>query len=474
MIEKGANVNAEDNYGKTPLLWASRNGHKGIVELLIDNGANIEARNEYGYTPLLLASYRGHIKIVKLLIDNGADLNAKDNYGWTTLILASRIGYIDIVKLLIDNGADIEAKNNYGYTPLLLASYRGNTEIVKLLIDKGANIEARNNDGWTPLHWASANGHIDIVKLLERGEKAHKIIANLLKFTKIEEEIEEEIEEKAKPKQTIVEKLFELVKGGEFNLLKKYIEAFDSNYLFDGEKSPKEQLSEEDRFIIKRIKQILVNRVLSDDVSICRNYLLYWAVFFQNSEMIGLLLDNGANINHKDGYGRTALFEAVNHFNYIDALRLLINNGANINLKDIDGNTALYVALIKDPREREYGRIKITYTMPDGECIDKGLCGEIKHEFDSDKVKLLIEKGTRIDLKNNQGNSVAWEILNSDNEEIRGFANLVTKENFKDESTWKEFKVIRDEKQNVENKNPSMKFKLMLCEEGILCVEIGG
>ena len=51
------------------LLQASRYGHVDIIELLLKNGADIEATNEYGSTPLVLAACWHNISVVKLLLD---------------------------------------------------------------------------------------------------------------------------------------------------------------------------------------------------------------------------------------------------------------------------------------------------------------------------------------------------------------------------------------------------------------------
>ena len=48
LIEHRANVNAQDQRGQTPLMIATMNGHKEVVELLIEKRADIELRENHG------------------------------------------------------------------------------------------------------------------------------------------------------------------------------------------------------------------------------------------------------------------------------------------------------------------------------------------------------------------------------------------------------------------------------------------
>jgi ankyrin repeat protein len=140
-------IEAQDETKNNPLFFAIS---KEMVELLITYGANINARNLYGRTPLhSLASYQNGRDMVELLISKGADVNVIDNQNSTPLHRAVDLGRIDTVKLLLSSGADINQKNNYGLTPLesiLDDVYEANEweEMARILVKHGAYVEDIN------------------------------------------------------------------------------------------------------------------------------------------------------------------------------------------------------------------------------------------------------------------------------------------------------------------------------------------
>src|SRR5947208_15070131 len=73
-LAKGADVNAKDSHGVTPLMCSAVVGSADEMKLLIDAGADVNAKNTFGATALLWAA--GDISKVRLLVDKGADVNA--------------------------------------------------------------------------------------------------------------------------------------------------------------------------------------------------------------------------------------------------------------------------------------------------------------------------------------------------------------------------------------------------------------
>ena len=76
LLEAGTDVNAKNNLGDTPLMWAARYGRTETIKLLLEKGADVNRENRHGNTALLFAAYEGSTEMVKLLLEAGADVNA--------------------------------------------------------------------------------------------------------------------------------------------------------------------------------------------------------------------------------------------------------------------------------------------------------------------------------------------------------------------------------------------------------------
>src|SRR5215468_5164993 len=154
------------------LVTAIRNADVRVVRQLLDNGADVNARDAEGNTPLLLASFYASPECLELLIEKGADVNAANKAGATPLIRAATD--YEKTRLLVAAGANIQVRTALGNTPLILAARRaGNTRTVQLLLKRGANPTERNEAGVGPVLSAAASGDVETVRLLlDAGAKA--------------------------------------------------------------------------------------------------------------------------------------------------------------------------------------------------------------------------------------------------------------------------------------------------------------
>ncbi|HEU4686994.1 MAG TPA: ankyrin repeat domain-containing protein [Vicinamibacterales bacterium] len=228
LLDRGADPNRPGVGGTTALMWAVPNLEK--VRLLVARGANVNAQSDTGRTPLLVAAgYPGTVDVLQLMLRSGADLRAQDKGGTTALALAIRASDISVVRFLVERGLDpdaltpparragllrndqptadfllsrttknepellaaaatwqpvnqiarwIDAGGNvnatlaaqYARTPLMnaVSSEAEGAEALKLLLEKGANPNAEMTEGERPLDWALYKGDTVKIQVLEQ------------------------------------------------------------------------------------------------------------------------------------------------------------------------------------------------------------------------------------------------------------------------------------------------------------------
>jgi len=204
LVEQGANVNAMDWYGQTP-LWAAvdirnlefavtettnrvdREEAYQLIEALLAKGAEPNPRiKEFpperrfiagtgfngwvdmtGQTPFLRAAIAGDLRVLHLLLEHGADPNLGTVGGTTPLMVAAGVSWavaetydegpaalLETVKLMHSLGNDINAVNSMGLRAIHGAANRGSNDIIEYLAENGALLDVTDNEGRTPIDWA--------------------------------------------------------------------------------------------------------------------------------------------------------------------------------------------------------------------------------------------------------------------------------------------------------------------------------
>lgn len=134
LIDAGLSVNAADPVRHvTALHNAAAQGHARIVQRLLELGADVNARDWWGVTPLIAAAGAGQVAIVSLLVQKGADVNVVPEKAPTALIAAIQQGSLKTVDLLLAAKAQIDLSDGVGQTPLSAAKLANRGEILTRL-----------------------------------------------------------------------------------------------------------------------------------------------------------------------------------------------------------------------------------------------------------------------------------------------------------------------------------------------------
>ncbi len=177
LLDRGADIMTLDARGRMPLHWAAGFNSLEMVGLLVDSGSEVHGLDDRGLTPLHSAAANNpDPRVTALLLDNGAQLHSKAKHGDTPLSMAViSNGQAAVVELLLDQGAGTEGEDESGFTLLHLAAFSGASDVVRLLLERGGDPNASHDeDSGPPLFQAAMGGDPLVVKaLLEYGADVH-------------------------------------------------------------------------------------------------------------------------------------------------------------------------------------------------------------------------------------------------------------------------------------------------------------
>ena len=174
LLRWGANVDAQDHDGWTPLHRAAAGGTKAssvnVMRTLLEFKASLSvAENNSGKTPLHVAAETARYtspELIRMLLDSGADPESEDQHFAKPLHYATRMKAYRNIKALLAAGVAINSKNLRHETALHLALVAPHEPLVKSLMDAGADVNAIDVCWNTPLHKAAQLGHVSLIKTL--------------------------------------------------------------------------------------------------------------------------------------------------------------------------------------------------------------------------------------------------------------------------------------------------------------------
>ncbi|XP_062861971.1 ankyrin repeat domain-containing protein 50 [Trichomycterus rosablanca] len=410
LLCRGANPSLSDNQGQTPLTLAARQGHVGVLQVLLKWSqdqeydtvrAMLEHADDEGWTALRSASWGGHKEAVKMLLEAGAEVDGCDPDGRTALRAAAWGGHEEIMLILLDHGAGVDSVDHEERTPLIAAAYMGHKEAVEILLDAGADVNLADRNGRNALSVAAQcvpsavgrRGHGEVVSLLlERGaDPEHKdrdgMTPLLLASYEGHEEVVEllleagaDVDESAGTYPYAVTPLLAAAAMGHAGTVNRMLfwgAAVDG---IDGEGRTALCLAAAKGSI--EVVQTLLDRGLDENhkddlgwtplhAAACEGHRSVCAILTEKGSMarvgeldvegrtplilaaqeghcstVKLLLDRKSPINHRDYDGHSALSAAALQ-GHGEVVELLLKRGADTDVRDAEGRPLLYLLVLE-------------------------------------------------------------------------------------------------------------------------------
>lgn len=313
-----------------------------VFDYLVEKGAAVDvaAENDSGSTLLHVACEKENVELTSRLLDQGADMTAVNNYGHSPLSIVLRQGNTEIFRQMLDAGLEPDATLTFenGKYLIHLAAEGGNGEIVQILLDDGDDPNRKTDWGALPIHFAARAKTPGACRVLLEAGAVIDVPASTSPRHPGEKHLP--IYYAIYAPQTECFKL--LVGAGA---------TYDVNRECDGSWNVMS-------FAVTRGDLDLCKKFVDEGADL--NYrdrwgrtLLHKAASTGHAETCRWLLDHGANLEFRNKDGETPLFSAVKGY-HLDAVRQLVESGADIRTQNNDKMTPIsWLELrVKEPKCR--------------------------------------------------------------------------------------------------------------------------
>ena len=384
----GANSNAKDHAGLTPLYTATEVMFLEGAQMLLKYGAdpNLSAgRNKE--TPFAASLKEGKAHFAQLYLEHGAATDVIMANGNTPFIQAMDTSTeLSIVEMMLKLGSDVNGKNKHGETALFKAINADRLDLVQLLLERGAN---PNLPGPKHMLWPSVHRPEILETLLAKGANL-KLAPGILELaTSINsvEAVDALLKYKADPnakKDGIYTPLCSAIRDDRENLVDKLLAAgADPNLAALDFPTFKCVSYHRPHLLIKVLKAGANPHHPKGIVEKCIE---------QNEiDCLAILFKYGVNVNERNAAGHTALTSAIKN-NNLEVLDLLLHQGAD---PAVRGQEWPITLAVENPQI-------LSRLLPhiDTKKINKGALERAVMANQLDSVKMLLAKGVDVEDKN--------------------------------------------------------------------------
>ena len=330
LISYRADLTQKDMYGDTVLhafammnLDAEKISISDIISLLINNGADIDARNKEGVTPLEIAVQKENIEIVKLLTEKGANIHTQDTHGNSPLSMA----FASTNEMLeaVVNSSNVTSQDSDGNTPLHIALLTdAPLSKVQYIISLTDDVNIRNRDGYSAL----------FISVLKNRQKVGEML--LAK--------DADIFSANKNNNSPLRIALKFVGSDKGDSIHKWLITSRTIKSKDGSGNSVLHYAAEWQYG-KAITSLLAKGADISAKNANGETPLFSAVKTNNPEIIRLIVEGGADLLARDNLGSTVMHAAV-RWEAPDSIDTLFNYGVSVNVQNSTGKSPLAEAVI--------------------------------------------------------------------------------------------------------------------------------
>lgn len=403
LLRAGAEINALDDQGNSPLYYLCRGRHVEIqnVEHLISEGAVVNVKNNSGRTALFAACEKNP-ELIAPLIKLGADPAILDVEGSSPLhfLCASSSSTISAVKFLLDSGLSPNQKNDRGESPFLLGCIN-NPELIRFLVQHHANVDIEDNEGNTPLHHVASqesslkrNSVWAIADLISEGADVNHLNKlgqnpmHRLNFTAGVRLLVDVGCDFHRVDVTGKNALHYACSGNPAMIAVLLGRAINANQRDNNGNTPLHFACSNPSVPPEEIYRLLDSGTNFLDKNGDGITPLQLALEY-NPAGVGPMIDFGYNINAIDALGQTDLHRSC--IEYPDIIPALLTNGADISIFDNNGETPLHLAA-KNPTITANNKKEIPI--------------EVAARYNPSALKAFAEAGVTVNHQNSEGETV--------------------------------------------------------------------
>ena len=414
IISNGAQVNAVNNIGETPLLIACSTAQNESVRLLLKSKADPGIANIEGHGSLHKAVDADCCReTLQEIIGHGADVNAKDKRGRTALLLSCFYRQVDSLKVLIEAGADPTINDEEDFSCIHAAvDGRCSTDVLQTLIDHGAHVNDKRKDGTSALIRSCRTGQSESVMFLlaagadvnnvklDGNTSLHVAVHGNCSKETLQNIIEHGLNVNTANKrgETALILACESAQAESIEIL---LEMGADRDIADGEGCTSLHAAIHGRCPNEALKKIITRKSHLDAQNMDGQTPLLLACTHRQNNAVKLLLEVGSNPNITDKNKNTSLHAAVHGHCRKKDIQAIIDNFADINAINKNKQTALMIAC-------ENGNANVIKVLLKNRAdldianADGDTCIHVvaRRDYSKDIIHTMVNHGANVNTKN--------------------------------------------------------------------------